>query len=176
MDEVTIGIIGIVVLLVVFSAGLELAFSMVLIGFVGFAYLRSTDAALSLLSKDFFDTFASYSFAVIPLFVLMGQIAYNSGMAEEMYKTARKLIGHVPGGLALATVVGATIFKAISGSTLATSATFSSVAIPEMDKYGYARTLSTGTVASVGTLGLLLPPSGFLIPCGEIRRPTSHMP
>jgi C4-dicarboxylate transporter, DctM subunit len=163
MDEVTIGIIGIVVLLIVFSAGLELAFAMILVGFVGFAYLRSTDAALSLLAKDFYDTFASYSFAVIPLFVLMGQIAYNSGMAEEMYKTARKLIGHVPGGLALATVVGATIFKAISGSTLATSATFSSVAIPEMDKYGYARTLSTGTVASVGTLGLLLPPSGFLI-------------
>jgi C4-dicarboxylate transporter, DctM subunit len=163
MDEVTIGILGIVLLLVLFSAGLELAFAMIAVGFVGFAYLRSPDAALSLLSKDFFDTFASYAFAVIPLFVLMGQIAYNSGMAEEMYKTARKLIGHVPGGLALATVVGATIFKAISGSTLATSATFSSVAIPEMDKYGYGRALSTGTVASVGTLGLLLPPSGFLI-------------
>jgi TRAP-type C4-dicarboxylate transport system permease large subunit len=72
-------------------------------------------------------------------------------------------VGHVPGGLALATVVGATIFKAISGSSLATAATFSSVAIPEMDKCGYDRKLSTGVVASVGTLGILIPPSGTLI-------------
>jgi C4-dicarboxylate transporter DctM subunit len=80
-----------------------------------------------------------------------------------MYGTSRKFVGHVPGGLALATVVGATIFKAISGSSLATAATFSSVAIPEMDKCGYGRKLSTGVVASVGTLGILLPPSGTLI-------------
>jgi tripartite ATP-independent transporter DctM subunit len=93
----------------------------------------------------------------------MGQLAFNSGIAEKMYGTSRKFVGHVPGGLALATVVGATIFKAISGSTLATAATFSSVAIPEMDKYGYSRKLSTGVVASVGTLGILLPPSGTLI-------------
>ena len=95
--------------------------------------------------------------------MLMGQVAFNSGMAEELYKTARKFIGHVPGGLALATVVGATLFKAITTSSLATSATFSSVAIPEMDKYGYSRKLSTGVVASVGTLGFLIPPAGSMI-------------
>jgi C4-dicarboxylate transporter DctM subunit len=105
---------------------------MTVIGFVGFAYLRSMNAAINLLAKDYFDVFASYSFTVVPLFVLMGQAAFNSGMAEQMYKTARKFIGHVPGGLALATVVGATIFKAISGSTLATAATFSGVAITDM--------------------------------------------
>jgi C4-dicarboxylate transporter, DctM subunit len=93
----------------------------------------------------------------------MGQAAFNSGMAEKLYGTTRKFVGHVPGGLALATVVGATIFKAISGSTLATAATFSGVAIPEMDKYGYSRLLSTGVVASVGTIGMLIPPSGNLI-------------
>ena len=163
MNEVLIGCIGLCLLLVLFLTGIELAYAMTFIGFVGFAILRSFPAAVDLLAKDFYDTFASYAFVVVPLFVLMGQAAYNSGIAEKMYGTSRKFVGHVPGGLALATVVGATIFKAISGSSLATAATFSSVAIPEMDRYGYGRKLSTGVVASVGTLGILLPPSGTLI-------------
>jgi C4-dicarboxylate transporter DctM subunit len=163
MNEVLIGSIGLLLLLALFLTGIELAFAMTFVGFVGFAILRSLPAAVDLLAKDFFDAFASYAFVVIPLFVLMGQIAYNSGIAEKMYGTSRKFVGHVPGGLALATVVGATIFKAISGSTLATAATFSSVAVPEMDKYGYNRKLSTGVVASVGTLGILIPPSGTMI-------------
>jgi len=163
MNEALIGCIGLCVLLVLFLTGIELAFAMTLVGFVGFACLRSFPAAVDLLAKDYYDAFASYAFVVIPLFVLMGQLAFNSGMAERMYETARKFVGHVPGGLALATVVGATIFKAISGSTLATAATFSSVAVPEMDKHGYNRKLSTGVVASVGTLGMLIPPSGTLI-------------
>jgi C4-dicarboxylate transporter, DctM subunit len=163
MNEVFIGCIGLCLLLVLFLTGIELAYAMTFIGFVGFALLRSLPAAIDLLAKDFYDTFASYTFVVVPLFVLMGQVAYNSGIAEKMYRTSRKFTGHVPGGLALATVVGATIFKAISGSSLATAAIFSSVAIPEMDKYGYSRKLSTGVVASVGTLGILIPPSGTLI-------------
>jgi C4-dicarboxylate transporter, DctM subunit len=163
MNEVLIGCIGLCLLLALFLTGIELAFAMTFIGFIGFAILRSFPAAVDLLAKDFMDTFASYAFVVVPLFVLMGQVAYNSGIAEKMYGTSRKFIGHVPGGLAMATVVGATIFKAISGSSLATAATFSSVAIPEMDKYGYSRKLSTGVVASVGTLGILIPPSGTLI-------------
>ncbi len=163
MNEVLIGCIGLCLLLALFLTGIELAFAMTFIGFVGFAILRSLPAAVDLLAKDYFDAFASYAFVVIPLFVLMGQVAYNSGIAEKMYGTSRKFVGHVPGGLALATVVGATIFKAISGSSLATAATFSSVAIPEMDKCGYSRKLSTGVVASVGTLGILIPPSGTLI-------------
>ena len=163
MNEVLVGCTGLCLLLALFLTGIELAFAMTFIGFIGFALLRSLPAAIDLLAKDFFDAFASYAFVVIPLFVLMGQIAFNSGIAEKMYGTSRKFVGHVPGGLALATVVGATIFKAISGSSLATAATFSSVAIPEMDKCGYSRKLSTGVVASVGTLGILLPPSGTLI-------------
>jgi tripartite ATP-independent transporter DctM subunit len=153
---------------IIFLMGMELAFGMSIVGFVGFAYLRSLNSAINLVAKDYFDTFSSYAVVVIPLFMLMGQIAFNSGMAEKMYKTARRFIGHLPGGLALGTVAGATIFKAISGSTLATSATFSSVAVPEMDKYQYSRTLSTGVVASVGTLGMLIPPSACLIVLGMI--------
>jgi C4-dicarboxylate transporter, DctM subunit len=163
MNEVLVGCVGLFLLLALFLTGIELAFAMAFVGFAGFAILRSLPAAVDLLAKDFFDAFASYTFVVIPLFVLMGQVAFNSGIAEKMYGTSRKFVGHVPGGLGLATVVGATIFKAISGSSLATAATFSSVAVPEMDKCGYDRKLSTGVVASVGTLGMLIPPSGTLI-------------
>jgi C4-dicarboxylate transporter, DctM subunit len=163
MSEITVGCIGLVLLLLLFMSGLELGFAMTIIGIAGFTYLRSFNAALNIFAKDFFGTFTSYAFTVIPLFVLMGQVAFNSGMAEKLYTTTRKFVGQVPGGLALATVVGATIFKSISGSTLATAATFSGVAIPEMDKYGYNRLLSTGVVASVGTIGMLIPPSGNLI-------------
>jgi C4-dicarboxylate transporter, DctM subunit len=163
MSEVLVGVIGVCVLMIVFMAGMELSFAMAIVGFLGFAYLKSPIIAVHLLAKDYADTFISYTFSVVPLFVLMGQVAFNSGLAGELYKTARKFVGHVPGGLALATVVGATIFKAITGSTVATAATMSSVAVPEMDKYGYGRKLSTGVVASVGTLGQLIPPSGSLI-------------
>lgn len=163
MSDVVVGCGALVVLLLLFMTGIELAFAMALVGFAGVAYFRSFDAALNLLAKDFFDVFTSYGFTVIPLFVLMGQVAFNSGMAEKLYVVARRFVGHVPGGLALATVVGATLFKSISGSTLATTATFSSVAIPEMDRYGYSRKLSAGVVASVGTIGMLIPPSGNLI-------------
>jgi tripartite ATP-independent transporter DctM subunit len=163
MSEVVVGCTCLVGLLVLFLSGIELAFAMTIMGFLGFAYLRSPDAAISLLGKDYFDAFTSYTFTVIPLFVFMGQIVFNSGMAEKLYGAVRKYIGHVSGGLAMATVVGAAIFKSISGSTIATAATFSSVAVPEMDKYGYSRKLSTGVVSSVGTLGWLIPPSGNLI-------------
>ncbi len=168
MNEVIVGIIGLIMVLVLFLTGIELAFAMILIGFLGFGYLISFHAALNLLAKDIFDVFDSYGFTVIPLFVLMGQIAFNSGIAKRLFDTAYKFIGHVPGGLAMATVGGATIFKSICGSSPATAATFASVAVPEMDRYGYDKRLSTGIVATVGTLGILLPPSVTLIVFGII--------
>jgi hypothetical protein len=119
---------------------------MAIVGFAGFACLVSFSAACNLIVKDFFDTFTSYSFTVIP-FVLMGQIASNTTIAQRLYVAAHKWVGHVPGGLAMTTVAGATIFKAMCGSTLATVAAFSSIAIPEMDRYGYKKELSTGVVA-----------------------------
>ena len=130
---------------------------MALIGFLGFGYIVSFNAALNLLAKDIFDVFASYGFTVIPLFVLMGQIAFNAGIAKRLFNASYKFIGHIPGGLAMATVAGATAFKAICGSSAATAATFASVAVPEMDRYGYSKKLSTGIVATVGTLGILIP-------------------
>ncbi len=168
MSEVAIGIIGLASVLILFLTGIELAFAMALVGFIGFSYLVSFNAAVNLLAKDFFDAFANYGFTVIPLFVLMGQIAFNAGIAKRLYDSAYKFIGHIPGGLAMATVAGATVFKAICGSSPATAATFASVAVPEMDKYDYDKKLSTGTVATVGTLGILIPPSVTLIVFGII--------
>jgi tripartite ATP-independent transporter DctM subunit len=141
---------------------------MALMGFAGFAYLISLPAALNMVAKDIFDVFANYGFTVIPLFVLMGQVAFNAGIAKRLFDTAYKFIGHVPGGLAMATVAGATAFKAICGSSPATAATFASVAVPEMDRYKYNKKLSTGIVATVGTLGILIPPSVTLILFGII--------
>jgi C4-dicarboxylate transporter DctM subunit len=158
MSEVAIGILGLAVVLILFLTGIELAFAMALVGFIGFSYIVSAKAGLNLLAKDFFDVFASYGFTVIPLFVLMGQIAFNAGIAKRLYDASYRFIGHIPGGLAMATVAGATVFKAICGSSPATAATFASVAVPEMDRYNYAKKLSTGIVATVGTLGILIPP------------------
>jgi tripartite ATP-independent transporter DctM subunit len=168
MSELTTGIVALILLLVFFLTGIELAFAMTVIGFVGFAYLVNFSAASNLLVKDFFDTFTSYGFTVIPLFVLMGQIASNSDVAKRLYQAAHKFVGHIPGGLAMTTVVGATLFKAMCGSTLATAATFAGIAIPEMDRYRYDKRLSTGVVASVGTLGMLIPPSIVLIIYGIV--------
>ncbi|MBA4392732.1 MAG: C4-dicarboxylate ABC transporter permease [Desulfobacca sp.] len=163
MSDVAVGIYSIILLLALFLTGLEMAYCMVLVGFVGFTFLMSFTAASNLVVKDFFDTFTTYSFTVIPLFIVMGEFAQNSNIAKRLYNGAHKWIGHIPGGLAMATVVGATAFKAMCGSTLATVGTFSGLAIPEMDRYGYKKELSAGTVASVSTIGMILPPSTVLI-------------
>lgn len=163
MSEIEVGILALFVLILMFLTGFELAFAMALLGFVGFGYLVSFSAASNLLVKDFYDTFSSYGFTVIPLFVLMGQVASNSNIAKRLYVATHKFVGHIPGGIAMTTVAGATLFKAMCGSTLATAATFAGIAIPEMDRYGYDKKLSTGVVASVGTLGMLIPPSIVLI-------------
>jgi len=170
MNEIGIGVIFLVLLLGLFLTGLELAFAMGIIGIVGFAWLVNWKAAMGLMANDFFDALASYSLTVIPLFVLMGQIAFNAGIAKRLFDCAHKFLGHIPGGLAIATVAGATAFKAICGSVAATSATFASVAVPEMTKFGYAKKLSTGIVATVGTLGVLIPPSVVLIIFGIVTQ------
>jgi len=168
MSDVNVGILAIAILLLLFLTGIELAYAMAIVGFVGYIVLVSVKGAMTVIAKDFFETFASYSLTVIPLFVLMGQIAFNAGIAKRLYDGAHKFMGHIPGGLALATVAGVTVFKAICGSSAATTATFAGVAVPEMERFGYARKLSTGIVAVAGTLGILLPPSVVLIIFGMI--------
>lgn len=163
MNELALGIASCIFLLAFFLTGIELAFGIAITGIAGYALLSGFDAAYNLLAQDFLDTFSSYSLTVIPLFMLMGQIVFNAGIAQTLYDGVYKIVGRVPGGLAMATVVAATLFKAMCGSTLATAATFSSVAIPQMTRYRYSKKLSTGVVASVGTIGIIIPPSVVLI-------------
>jgi len=158
-----IGLLTVILLFVLFLLGLEIGFSMALAGFIGFAAIVNVPAALNLVAKDVYSVLSSYGFTVIPLFVLMGQIGASGGVARNLYDAAYKFIGHIPGGLAIGTVGAATAFKAICGSSPATAATFATIAVPEMDRYGYDKRLSCGTVATVGTLGVLIPPSVTLI-------------
>jgi C4-dicarboxylate transporter, DctM subunit len=163
MSDPLIGLLVVALLFLLFTLGLEIGFAMALAGFVGFAAVVNLDAALNLVAKDVFSVLSSYGFTVIPLFVLMGQLGASGGVAKNLYDAAYRFLGHIPGGLAIGTVAAATAFKAICGSSPATAATFATIAIPEMDRYGYDKRLSCGTVATVGTLGILMPPSVVLI-------------
>lgn len=166
MSFATIGLLIIVLLFVLFALGLEIGFAMALAGFIGFAIIVNVDAAFNLVAKDIYSVLSSYGFTVIPMFVLMGQVGASGGVARSLYDSAYKFLGHIPGGLAIGTVAAATAFKAICGSSPATAATFATIAVPEMDRYKYDRRLSCGTVATVGTLGILIPPSVVLIVYG----------
>lgn len=117
MSEIIVGIIGLLLLVVTFLTGLELGFAMAILGFVGFGYIVSVKAACSMVAQDIFDTLSSYGFTVLPVFVLMGQIAFNGGIAKKLYDSAYKFIGHIPGGLAMATVGAATAFAKPRQST-----------------------------------------------------------
>jgi C4-dicarboxylate transporter DctM subunit len=162
-----IGILGIIVLLLVlFVLGMPVGFAMAIVGFAGFWYTVSFKAAITMVGGDIWSNFSSYGLTVVPLFIFMGYLAFNSGIAERLYKAAYKWVGHWPGGLAVATIGADELFAAICGSNTATAATMGTVALPQMQKYNYDPRLSTGTVATGGTLGTVMPPSVVLIIIG----------
>ncbi len=163
MSFTTVGIIGIISLFVFIFTKLPVGFLMMLVGFLGFGYLVSFDAAMNLVAKDVFSVFGSYNLTVIPLFILMGQIAFHAGISRRLFYVAYKFIGHWPGGLAIATIGACAGFSAICGSTNATAATMAAVTLPEMRRYHYKDTLATGVVAAGGSLGILVPPSVIFI-------------
>lgn len=163
--EIT-GIVGICVLLLLFLIRVPVAFAMAVVGFVGFAYLADSIAALNLLAQDIYENFSSYPLSVIPMFILMGSFAFASGISQRLYTATYTWVGATRGGLTIATVLACAGFAAICGSTAATAATMGKIALPEMRKYKYDNTLSTGTLASAGTLGILIPPSTVLIVYG----------
>jgi C4-dicarboxylate transporter, DctM subunit len=168
MSMAVITVLAIVLLFAFFLCGLPIGISMALAGFLGFAAIGSLQAALNLVAVDVFSVFSSYSFTVIPLFIFMGQIAAGAGVARRLYDCVYRFIGHIPGGLAIGTVIAGTLFKAVCGSAVATTATFTTIAVPEMDRYNYDKKLSCGVVATVGTLGGMIPPSVPLIIYGLI--------
>ena len=161
------GIIGIAVLmLVIFFLGIPVGFAMGIVGFIGFCHVVSVKAGINMVSSVIWSTFSQHGLTVIPLFIFMGQIAFYSGVNEKLYSAAYKWVGHIRGGLAMATVMACAAFSAICGSNAATAATMSTVALPEMKKYKYNPKLSTGTVACGSTLGVVIPPSVVLIVIG----------
>lgn len=167
MNLVVVGVLGILILLLImFFLGMPVGFAMAVVGFCGFCYVVSFKAALNMIGADIWTTFSKYGLTVIPLFVLMGYIAFNAGIAERLYKAAYKWLGHWPGGLAIATIGADELFAAICGSNTATAATMGAVALPQMKKYNYDTRLSSGTVVTGGTLGTVMPPSVVIIVIG----------
>jgi C4-dicarboxylate transporter, DctM subunit len=163
MSLTTIGILGIVLLILLLFSRMPVGFVMALLGVVGFTYVVSVEAGLSLLARDVFETFSSYNLTVIPLFIFMGQIAFHSGISRRLYDSIYVFMGHHKGGLAIATIGACAGFSAISGSTNATAATMTMITLPEMRRYNYDLGLATGTVAAGGSLGILIPPSVIFI-------------
>jgi len=166
MSLTAIGIIGIIVLVIFLFSNMPVGFVMGFLGFLGFSYVIALGPGLSLLARDVFDVFSSYSLTVIPLFVFMGQIAFHAGISKRLYDAAYVFLGNRKGGLAMATVGACAGFSAISGSTNATAATMATVTLPEMKRYKYDMGLATGTVAAGGSLGILIPPSVIFIVYG----------
>lgn len=175
-----VSLIGFAVLLLMIFVGVPLGFALMFVGVIGFAYvradmvgqallswgdgglvfnMRAINGALVMTGQQMYDQVASYGMTVIPLFVLMGAFIHRSQLAQELYDAANAFLGHRRGGLAMGTVAACGGFAAVCGSSLATAATISKVAMPSMRRYGYDDSLSTGVIAAGGTLGIMIPPS-----------------
>lgn len=168
MNPMAIGIGGILLLFVLMFMGMPLGLTFTLVGFAGYALTAGFGGALGLLRTVPFTSFSDYSFSVVPLFMLMGALAYFGRMSEDLYGNAYRLLGNIRGSLAMATIFACGVFSAISGSSVATAATMGKVCLPEMKRYGYDDKLATGSVAAGATMDILIPPSVILIIYGII--------
>jgi C4-dicarboxylate transporter, DctM subunit len=168
MSADAVAVLGFVVLFALMLLRVPVGMAMGLVGVSGFAYLVNADAAFKIIGHTSMRTVTDYAFGVIPMFLLMGAFVSNSGMSEELFRAANRFLGHRRGGLGVATIAACGGFAAISGSSVATAATFSTVAYPEMRRYGYPQSFAAGVIAAGGTLGAMLPPSTVLAVYGII--------
>src|SRR6266516_2492483 len=168
MSSDAIAVLGFVVLFVLMLLGVPVGMAMGLVGVSGFAYIVGGAAALKSVGHTTMRTVTDYNFAVVPLFLLMGAFATTSGMSRELFRGANAFVGHLKGGLGIATIAACGGFAAICGSSVATAATFSKVAYPEMRAFGYPQSFATGVIAAGGTLGIMTPPSTVLAVYGLI--------
>jgi C4-dicarboxylate transporter DctM subunit len=166
MSPFAVGIIGFGALLFLFVIGVPIAFAMGIVGMAGFMYIVSPTVGLNSPIRQIFDQFTSYPLTVIPMFVLMGTYAFAAGIGRKLFNTAYTIMGQTRGGLAIASIWASAGFGAVCGSTTATCATIGRVAIPEMRRFQYSDVLSTGTIASAGGLGIMIPPSTTFIVYG----------
>src|SRR5215510_4714001 len=170
MSADSVAVAGFVILFALMLLRVPVGMAMGLVGVSGYAYLTGGAPALKLIGQVSMRTVTDYQFGVIPMFLLMGAFVSHSGVSRELFRAANTLVGHWKGGLGLATVFACGGFAAISGSSVATAATFSQVAYPEMRRYGYPQSFSTGVIAAGGTLGAMLPPSTVLAVYGLITQ------
>src|SRR5262245_37191896 len=161
----TESLIGLAIMLVLAFLRLPIALAMGLVGIVGYAYMRDWNWAVAFATAQtkIYETGRNYALTVVPLFILMGNFVTRAGMSQELFRAAYAFIGHLRGGLAMATICGCAGFGAICGSSIATAATFAKVAYPSMKKFGYSDALATGSIAAGGTLGILIPPSTIMV-------------
>src|SRR6201994_805023 len=168
MSSNVVAILGFVSLFVLMLLRVPVGMAMGLVGVSGYAYLVGGGPALKLIGHTSMRTVTDYTFGVIPMFLLMGAFVSNSGMSRELFRAANSFVGHLKGGLGIATIAACAGFAAISGSSVATAATFATVAYPEMRRYNYPQSFATGVIAAGGTLGAMLPPSTVLAVYGII--------
>jgi C4-dicarboxylate transporter, DctM subunit len=159
------GLIGLAAMLVIAFLRVPIALAMGIIGIVGYAYMRDWNftTAFAVAQTKIYETGRNYTLSVVPLFILMGNFVTRAGMSQELFRAAYAFVGHLRGGLAMATILACAGFGAICGSSIATTATMAKVAYPSMKRFGYSDRLATGAIASGGTLGIMIPPSTIMV-------------
>lgn len=168
MSQDGVAVLGFVSLFALMVLRVPVGMAMGLVGVTGFGMMTGFGPAMKLIGQTSMRTVTDYTFGVIPMFLLMGAFVSNSGMSRELFRAANTFIGHLRGGLGFATIIACAAFAAISGSSVATAATFSTVAYPEMRRFNYPQSLAAGTIAAGGTLGAMFPPSTVLVVYGII--------
>jgi tripartite ATP-independent transporter DctM subunit len=164
------GLIGLAAMVLLAFLRIPIALAMGIVGIVGYAYMRDWNwtVAFAVAQTKIYETGRNYTLSVVPLFILMGNFVTRAGLSQELFRAAYAFIGHLRGGLAMATIVACAGFGAICGSSIATAATMAKVAYPSMKRFGYSDRLATGAIASGGTLGILVPPSTIMVIYGII--------
>jgi tripartite ATP-independent transporter DctM subunit len=166
MSDVTVALIGIIILVILMFLEMPVAFCMFVVGFVGLWIIQGKTQAFNVIGSDIWEQFSSYGMSVVPMFIFMGNIAFRTGVTNDLFNTAYKWVGQVRGGMAVTTILASACFGAICGSNAATCATMGTIALPIMSNYKYDDALNAGSVATGGTLGVMIPPSVVLIVIG----------
>ena len=159
------GLVGLTAMMALAFLRIPIAYCMGIVGIIGYAYMRDWNwmVASAMVQTKIYETGRNYTLSVVPLFILMGNFVTRAGMSQELFRAAYTFIGHLRGGLAMATVWASAGFGGICGSSIATAATFAKVAYPSMKKFGYSDRLAAGVVAGGGTLGIMIPPSTIMV-------------
>ena len=163
LDDFTIGLLGVGLLIVLVLSGMRVYVAAAIAGFTGLVLLKGWGAAAAIVGTIPHSKSVTYALSVLPLFILIGFLAFYSGLTKQLFETARRWLGWVPGGLAVSTVFASAGFAAVSGASTATAAVFSRTAIPDMLRHGYKPSLTAGVIAAGGTLASLIPPSAILV-------------